>query len=73
MKKNNSLCRIVSKREIEEDNSFKYDNYDIVNDLIVLNEFYHLVYGLILKEEMKNEGLFNHEGFFENAEISSGF
>ena len=59
-----SLKKISSKKEIENPSSFKIENYDIINDLIVLNEIYTLVSGLIIKEEIKNETLFiNHQIF----------
>ena len=59
-----SVNSLRSKRDLDTTEMFKYENYDVVNDLIVLNEFYALISGMILKEEAKNESLFiNHQVF----------
>ena len=61
----NSAVSLKSKREIENGgDQFRLENFDIVNDITVLTEFYKLIQGIILKEEAKNESLFiNHQVF----------
>lgn len=79
----NEISQSKEKIDLEQD-IFKIDHYDIVNDIIVLNELYDLVIGMILKAENKNENLFiNHQVFkkefmklpnvklFKNAKVYS--
>lgn len=55
--------RLIPKNDGEYE-TFKNENFDVVNNVFVINELYNLIIGLILKEEPKNETLFiNHQIF----------
>lgn len=55
---NEILTKGKTLQKIEFEDEFNYENFDIVNNLIVLYEVYNLISGVILKQESKSENLY---------------